>query len=124
MTTLVCGSRSIKSYSIVTTAINSAPFSIHSVINGGADGVDSIAEPYAKMHGIEVETIKPDYETYGDRAPLERNKTMVSEADKLIAVWDGESTGTKHTIEVADEEGMSTIESTDNGDWKTIYMEE
>ncbi len=44
-------------------------------------------------------SVKPDYERYHWRqAPIERNKVLANWATHGLAIWDGESTGTKHTI--------------------------
>ncbi len=71
------------------------------LISGGARGVDSMAEAYARRNGIPVQLFKPDYAQYGKKAPLIRNKEIVSACDRLIAIWDGKSRGTQFTIHCA-----------------------
>ena len=73
-------------------------YDITEIIEGGAYGVDSLAGLYAVSHGIKHTTVPPKYNIYGNRAPLIRNAVMVDMCDKGIAIWDGESTGTAHTI--------------------------
>lgn len=76
------------------------------LVSGGAIGVDSMAEMYAKLHGIAITVIKPDYKMYGSKvAPLIRNKKIVDMADQVIAFWDGQSMGTLHTINYASKSG-------------------
>ncbi len=38
---------------------------------------------------------------YDARAGFRRNKLIINEADKVIAFWNGSSTGTKHSIDLA-----------------------
>ena len=71
------------------------------IITGGAKGVDSLAEKYADENGIIKTVIKPNYRRYKRGAPLKRNKEIVQMSDKIIALWDGKSRGTKFTIEYA-----------------------
>lgn len=41
----------------------------------------------------------PEYEKYGRAAPLRRNMEIISYADVVVALWDGESRGTKFVID-------------------------
>jgi hypothetical protein len=76
--------------------------SITEVITGGAGGGDAVGELWAIKHRIPRRSILPDYNTYpSDIAPLMRNIEIVSLIDILIALWDGRSGGTWHTIEMA-----------------------
>lgn len=75
------------------------------IVSGGARGVDTIAEQYAKDHGIKTLIIRPDYERYGRSAPIRRNDIIVDNADLVLAFWDGESHGTKYTIDYAKKTG-------------------
>jgi len=100
MKLLVCGSRDIDDIVYVHKRLDEIcyEYDITELIEGGADGVDSSAGLYAVSHGIKHKTVYPKYNIHGDRAPLVRNKEMVNLCDKGIAIWDGESTGTAHTI--------------------------
>ena len=82
------------------------PEGIDLIISGGARGVDTLAEKYADEHGIPKLIIRPDYDLYGRRAPLVRNKIIVDNADLVIAFWDGESRGTSYTVEYAIKQGV------------------
>lgn len=75
-------------------------------ISGGAKGVDSWAEESAKQMYAKCIIFKPDWNKYGKRAGFLRNQLIVNEADKLIAFWDGESKGTKHSIDLAIKKGI------------------
>ena len=68
------------------------------IISGGAPGVDSAAESYAKKHGIAFRKILPDYVSHGRRAPLVRDTLIVEESELVLAFWDFSSRGTSFTI--------------------------
>lgn len=68
------------------------------IVIGGARGVDESARAYAKENGIPLTEFLPDYETYGQRAPLVRNIEIVDYSDFVLAFWDGKSRGTAHVI--------------------------
>lgn len=75
-------------------------------ISGGAKGVDSWAEAIArdldKLYGRCICWVYPaDWTKHGKRAGFIRNEIIVKEADFIVAFWDGESKGTKHTIDLA-----------------------
>jgi uncharacterized phage-like protein YoqJ len=71
------------------------------LISGGARGVDSWAAEEAILLGCTYKIFKPDWDKYGKRAGVLRNELIINEADKVIAFWDGESKGTKHSIDLA-----------------------
>ena len=71
------------------------------VVTGGAPGVDRWAEEKARSLGLAALVIRPDYERYARGAPLKRNEEIVAKAHKVIAMWNGVSAGTGHTIQHA-----------------------
>lgn len=115
-TVVVAGSRSISDYEPVRKALDESPFKIDKILHGGAHGVDMRAMDYALFNSIDVEVVRPDYDEHGSRAPLVRNREMLKKADALIAVWDGESTGTKYTMDKASTYGMKKIGTM--GSWR------
>lgn len=68
------------------------------IITGGARGIDTQAERYAKEHGLKCTVFRPAYDILGPRAPLARNELIVNAADLVVAIWDGKSRGTRHAI--------------------------
>ena len=102
---LVCGSRGITDRFWVTYAMSKAPLDYDLIIHGGARGVDSLAGEVAQNSGIPVKVVKPDWNKHGKKAGILRNKEMVDEADAVIAIWDGKSRGTKHSIDYAHSKG-------------------
>jgi predicted Rossmann fold nucleotide-binding protein DprA/Smf involved in DNA uptake len=104
--TIIAGSRTIQDYAEVERAIKHSKFNISEVISGGARGVDKLGETYAYEHKIPLTIYRANWDKYGKRAGIFRNRVMATHADALIAVWDGQSNGTKHMIEVAKEYGL------------------
>lgn len=82
---------------------------VDAVVSGGAEGVDLKAKEWAKKNKIEYVEHLPDYGRYGSRrAPLERNVLIANDCDALIALWDGDSTGTMHCAMKARKAGKPT----------------
>ena len=73
----------------------------YTIVSGGARGVDTFAENFAKEINLKTKIFKPDWDKYGKRAGFLRNELIINEADKVIAFWDGTSKGTKHSIDLA-----------------------
>lgn len=92
----IVGSRSFRDYTLMCDTLKD--YDISQIVSGGAVGADSLAERYAKEHNIKCLVIKPDWDAYGRRAGYLRNVTIVEKSDACVAFWDGESKGTKHTI--------------------------
>ncbi len=114
MKVIIAGSRSITDFEIIKKAIECCPFPVSEVVSGRAKGVDLLGEKYAGEEKIPIKVFKPSwsdleapgaivktnrYGKYNAKAGIDRNEKMGDYADALIAVWDGESTGTKHMIE-------------------------
>jgi hypothetical protein len=108
MKVIIAGSRDIEDYNTLLAAIKECPFNgeITEVVSGGARGVDRLGEKYARESNLSLLKFIPDWETHGKRAGYLRNTKMAKNADALIAIWDGESNGTKHMIETAKSLGL------------------
>ena len=94
MKLMIVGSRSI-------TGFDLSPYitaEVDTVISGGAEGVDRLAEQYADSHRLSKYILRPRYDLYGRAAPLKRNEQMVDLADAILVIWDGQSKGTKYTL--------------------------
>ncbi len=96
------------------------------VVSGGARGADIAGEEYAAAHGMSVVSYRPKqipggfvvdlfidgffshtlgkpgtyYPTFGHAAKA-RNWWIARDCERLVAFWDGESTGTSHAIACA-----------------------
>ena len=80
-----------------------------SIITGGANGADKLAERLAKEKGIRCEVIKADWRTHGRTAGPIRNHNMAKAAGtdgRLLAYWDGESPGTGNMVNTARRMGL------------------
>ena len=98
MKLLIVGSRSITDFDLSSyIAAN-----VDTVISGGADGIDSLAEQYADLRRISKIIVRPRYDLYGRAAPIKRNEQMVDMADAVLVIWDGHSKGTQYTLKYAE----------------------
>lgn len=98
---IIAGSRSITDYEKVKIILDQYLIKIQiiEIIHGGARGVDTLAEQYAKNNNIPTQVFLPNYQGKNDRsAPLRRNIEMANYGDILIAFHDGISKGTIHMI--------------------------
>ena len=109
MKTIIAGSRSIDSLDLIFQVVNESKFNITTVVSGGARGVDQLGEQWAKMNNIPIDIYPANWDKYGKSAGYKRNTIMAMNADALIAIWDGESKGTKHMIDLAEKYGLKTF---------------
>lgn len=85
------------------------PFDPDTVVHGDASGVDQIGGVWAQKIDAECETHPvPEWawEQIGRKAGPLRNQFMVNSVDAVVAIWDGESSGTKDTIRKAAAKGL------------------
>lgn len=100
----VVGSRDFPNLALVRDFVRVAPRDVV-ILSGGARGVDKTAYECALGYGLEAREIPADWETFGKKAGFIRNAEIVKEADVVFAFWDGQSRGTKHTIDLAVRKG-------------------
>ena len=105
MKLLIAGSRSITNFDLSPYI----PKNVDTIISGGAEGIDALAEQYAKEHKISRTVILPKYNLYGKAAPIKRNYEMVDMADAVLVVWDGKSKGTLSTINYAKKQSKQLV---------------
>lgn len=106
MNVIIAGSRVIEEYEHVVSAVRASGFEITTVICGMADGVDMLGHAYAMANNIPVVEMPADWAQYGRRAGYLRNTEMGKKADALIAIYDGNSKGTGHMIDIAHSMGL------------------
>jgi hypothetical protein len=111
---LVCGSRDfapIQAWDCIEARLRQLPrtsYPQHLIISGGARGPDAISHMVAKKLGLRTKTYRAEWAKYGRRAGILRNVAMLdTEPDLVLALWDGESRGTKHTIDEARRRGIA-----------------
>lgn len=95
----VVGSRTFNEYPLLCEHLAEYEDLTH-IVSGGARGADSLAQRYAEEKGLNMTVHLPDWDKYGKSAGFRRNQYIVDEADAVIAFWDGNSVGTKHTIDI------------------------
>ena len=103
MKLIIAGSRTVTNVQIVAHALrkfNFKPNMVDEIVSGTARGVDQLGENIAKQRCIKVKRFPADWDKYGKSAGYRRNAEMAEYADQLLAVWDGESKGTKHMIDL------------------------
>ena len=82
---------------------------IRQIVSGGARGADALAEQWARERGIPCRVYLPDWQKHGRAAGPIRNRKIVRDADLVVAFWDGQSRGTKDTIEQAERQNVPVI---------------
>ena len=99
----VIGSRNIEPENIG----DYLPKDISEIVSGGARGVDLKAREYAEEHNIKLTEFLPEYNRYKRGASLKRNIQICEYADKVLAIWDGKSRGTKFVIDYCKNNNIS-----------------
>jgi hypothetical protein len=106
MRTIIAGSRGVADFDLLKETISKIDWKITTVLSGTARGVDQLGEQYARDNKIPLERYPAKWNLYGKAAGFRRNQQMAIHADALIALWDGESRGTKHMIDIAKEHNL------------------
>ncbi len=112
MKVIIAGSRQIKDFgAIVDAMLDAAHYGIFAaeVVSGAASGVDQLGERWADQAGVPIKRFPAYWKTHGKRAGPIRNKQMAEYGNALVAIWDGESKGTRHMIEAAKAAGMPIL---------------
>lgn len=105
---IIAGSRSFNDYELLKSRCD---FFLQNksdvvIISGTAQGADSLGERYASERGFSVLRFPAHWDMYGKGAGYIRNITMAKNADAVIAFWDGNSPGTKHMIDIANQKKL------------------
>ena len=80
----------------IDCTLSADPIEIDEIVSGGASGVDTCGEKFAKSYHIPVKQFLPDWSLYGKYAGPKRNKEMAIYADALLLIWNGKSLGSKN----------------------------
>ena len=86
MRVIIAGSRSMTGAEEVAIAIVHFGFAVTEVMSGGARGVDTLGEAWARTHKIPIRRVPADWQRYGKSVGFRRNEAMAHVADALIAV--------------------------------------
>lgn len=98
MKTIIAGSREGVLPEHLLDALLEVTWQIDEVVCGGARGADELGRAWAKVEGIPCEIFAAEWDKYGKRAGMVRNRQMALYGDALIALWDGTSKGTHNMI--------------------------
>ncbi len=99
MKLLITGSRKctesdyVKFEEFLNNLVVEKDLEITEMIHGGAKGADQFTDRWAKARRIPVKVFRPNYDQYGNRAPLVRNDVMVELCDVCVAIFKGSRTG-------------------------------
>lgn len=108
MRVLVCGSRGFEDIDLMLRTL-AEMYDLpeeFTIVEGCARGADHLAEVAADQMRIPIEHHPADW-SKGRGAGFQRNIEMLdSGIDLVLAFWDGQSRGTKHTIDQATKRGI------------------
>jgi len=76
------------------------------IVSGAGRGADTLAANYAKANGLTLIEFPADWNKHGRAAGPIRNQQVVDASDAVLAFWDGQSPGTKITIDMARRKGI------------------
>ena len=110
---IIAGSRDFSDYQLVRRVMSEVagtyPRERLEIISGGARGADTLGEMFAERNGLKLTRFPADWDKFGKRAGILRNRQMAEYAGEdgmLVAFWDEISRGTKNMIETAKELGL------------------
>jgi hypothetical protein len=104
----IIGSRDFTDYALLKETLAKVKSPIELIVSGGAKGADTLGENYAIEHGIPTKIHIPQWYPdgkYDKSAGFKRNRLIINDADCVIAFWDGQSKGTKSSIDLAQSQG-------------------
>lgn len=111
---LVSGSRDFPDEELVRQTMRTFLRRGDVLIHGGARGVDSWCGQEAKKLGVEVSVYLAEWDRYGKRAGVMRNRAMLDhhhflEGFVTLIFWDGQSKGTKHMLDLCNQTAVCYI---------------
>lgn len=105
----IVGSRGFDNYELMSESLEIYVGMATLVISGGAQGADSLGAKWGRENNLPIQIFLPDWEKHGKSAGYKRNIDIVKNADVVVAFWDGESKGTKHSMDIAEEMGIKLV---------------
>lgn len=108
---IIAGGRNFNDYDFLEKVITKFIFENDTdkdfeIVSGTANGADKLGEQFAKIHGYPIKRFPANWDKYGKSAGYIRNEQMAKYSNALIAFWDGKSKGTKHMIDLAEENDL------------------
>lgn len=123
MRLIIAGSRTITDYEALKQAIlftglwkrhKTDPIE---VVSGMAKGVDSLGIEFARKNNLKLHEFPANWGKHGKAAGHIRNAEMAAFGNVLLALWDGESTGTKNMITQASARGLEVLPLVTKMEW-------
>lgn len=112
MKLIIAGSRWIKDKRHLRDAFSFTgwDWEVTEVVCGMAAGADTLGKEWAEKNGIPVKPFPAAWRdkdgSFDRSAGFKRNELMAQYADALLALWDGESSGTADMIKRARKHGL------------------
>lgn len=104
----IVGSRDFPDLDRVRRFVETLP-SNTTIVSGGARGVDRCAATAARARGLRVIEFLAEWRRLGRSAGFIRNEKIVQRCDRMVAFWDGSSSGTRHSISLARQHGRPVV---------------
>lgn len=83
----IVGSRVFEDYEFFDSIVRTKVQPDDLIVSGGARGVDSFAQRWAKEHGHSILIHYPDYSRKGSGATFARNRRIVEDSDLILAFY-------------------------------------
>jgi predicted Rossmann fold nucleotide-binding protein DprA/Smf involved in DNA uptake len=98
----IIGSRDFTNYERMVKILSVFGFDKagNEIVSGGAIGADALGKAFAEDANLKYTEFSPDWSN-GKSAGMIRNKKIVEYSDFVIAFWNGDSSGTRNSIEIA-----------------------
>ena len=121
---LVCGGRHFCDYALLEKTINGviaeSGYEDIENVSGHCVGADRLGELYAEKHNAQAKIFPAEWEKYGKRAGIIRNKQMVDYISGfknkiVIAFVSANTKGTRNTIALPKKANILVIEKEYNG---------
>jgi len=111
MKVAVVGGRTFDDYKRLERTLDSilAGAGFDTIVSGGAIGADSLGARYADERGLKKIIHLPDWDLHGKAAGFIRNELIITDADIVVACWNGESRGTNNSIALAKQQKKDTL---------------
>lgn len=104
---IIAGGRDFNDYHAMKSAFAEftefTPDNTITIISGMAKGADTLGVRLAHEYNLELIQKPADWDRYGKSAGYRRNEEMAKIATHLLVAWDGQSKGTGHMIDLANE---------------------
>ena len=110
MRLIIAGSRDFDDYALLVRETDALLKNFYhgeiEIVSGGARGADNLGEKYARLKRYALKVFQADWRKFGKSAGYIRNEEMAKYADHLLLFWDGESRGSKHMLDLAQDYGL------------------